>query len=118
MKKILKYTLPLLVSLVLVTVAFAGEPLAPDQITNAGTLFGVNLESIKNFVVVIAGIIFVVLMLVGGIMYLTSAGNEDASKKAKTLLVDAVIGLVIVAIAWSAGGWVVDQLTGGSGNLR
>ena len=61
----------------------------------------------------VAGIIFVILLLVGGIQYLTASGNEESSKKARAILMDAIIGLVIVLAAWAVGGWIIEQLTGG-----
>lgn len=63
-----------------------------------------------NLVIIVAGVAFVVLFLIGGVMYLTSAGNEDGTKKARSLLLDAVIGLVLVVIAWAVGNYVLDLL--------
>lgn len=63
-----------------------------------------------NIVIGVAGVLFVLLFLVGGVMYLTAAGNDDQSKKAKQLLFDAVIGLVIVVVAWAVGNWVLQLL--------
>ncbi len=68
------------------------------------------IQTIFNVVIAAAGAIFVVLLLVGGIRYLTSAGNEDETGKAKRLLVDAIIGLVIVLAAWAIGNFVLDRL--------
>jgi hypothetical protein len=78
------------------------SPLGSDLPSIVRTLFG--------WAVALSGLIFVVMFLVGGIQYLTSAGNEEASTKAKKLLIDAVIGIIIVAIAWVAGNWVLKQL--------
>ncbi|EKD56000.1 MAG: hypothetical protein ACD_58C00318G0001 [uncultured bacterium] len=72
--------------------------------------FETAFSQVFDLVIIIAGIIFVVLFLVGGVMYLTSAGNEEASTKAKKLLIDAVVGLVIVAIAWVTGAYIIDKL--------
>lgn len=71
------------------------------------------VQTIFNVVILVAGIIFVVLFLVGGIQYLTASGNEELSGKARKLLLDAIIGLVIVLAAWAIGGWIIKQLTGG-----
>lgn len=103
-KKLKKILLTSLVCLALVTPAFA----APSQGMTGD--FSSAVTQIFDIIIVIAGVIFVVLFLVGGIMYLTSAGNEEASTKAKKLLIDAVIGLVIVAIAWVAGAYIIDKL--------
>ncbi|MCL5795697.1 MAG: pilin [Patescibacteria group bacterium] len=88
--------------------------LAKAQAFGSGN-FSQNFKNIYNWIVGLAGLIFVVMFLIGGIQYLTSAGNEEASTKAKKLLIDAVIGIVVVAIAYVAGSWVLTQLgiTGG-----
>lgn len=42
------------------------------------------------------GIIFLVLMIAGGLMWMTAGGNEERVTKAKNLIKGAVIGLIIV----------------------
>jgi len=83
---------------------------APTQgMSKFGTL-NEAVNSIFNIAIMAAGIIFIVLFVVGGIQYLSSAGNEEATGKAKKLLVDAIIGLVIVLAAWAVGSWILNQL--------
>jgi len=48
------------------------------------------------------GIIFFVLIIMGGYMWMTSMGNEQSTTKAKDILLAAVIGLFIVLIAYAA----------------
>lgn len=67
-----------------------------------------------NILSAAAGLIFLVILVIGGIMYITAAGNEEASTKAKKLLVDAIIGIVVVGIAWSFGSWLGGFLGLGS----
>lgn len=62
----------------------------------------------------VSGTIFIVMLLVGGIQYLTAMGNDDVVTKSKKLLFDAVIGIVIVAIAWGVGTYVLSKLNIGS----
>ena len=69
-----------------------------------------TIRTIFNVVIIFAGIIFVILFLVGGIQYLTAAGNEEQTGKAKRLLVDAIVGLVIVLAAWAIANFVLNQL--------
>ena len=66
------------------------------------TLFGI----IEFF----AAILFVILLIIGGIQYLGSFGNEEATTKARKLLLDAVVGLVIVVAAGAIAGIVLGQL--------
>lgn len=68
------------------------------------------ITSIFNIAITVAGVVFVLLFLIGGIQYLAAAGNEDNTNKAKKLLVDAVVGLVIVVVAWAVGTYVLQLL--------
>lgn len=72
--------------------------------------FGKSVVPLWNIVVAASGVVFLVLLLVGGVQYLTSAGNDEQSKKAKTLLTEAVIGMVLVVIAWPVGLYVLKLL--------
>lgn len=68
------------------------------------------VTTLFNIAIWASAIIFLVLFVVGGIQYLTSAGNEEATGKAKKLLVDAIIGLIIVLAAWAIGSWLLTRL--------
>lgn len=57
------------------------------------------LVNIINFVLGFAAAIAVLFIIIGGVMYMTSGGNEDRLKKSKSLILQAVIGLVIVILA-------------------
>lgn len=67
------------------------------------------INTIFNLVFAIAGAIFVILLLVGGIQYLTAAGNEEATAKARRLLVDAIVGLIIVLAAFAVGRFILNK---------
>lgn len=56
------------------------------------------------------GVIFAVLMVYGGYSWMTSYGNTQKVDKAKELIVDAVIGLIIVLAAYAITGFVVGKL--------
>lgn len=68
------------------------------------------VEAIVGYALLIAGVILVVMLIVGGIQYLTSGGNEEQSTKAKKLLLDAIVGIVIVAIAWALATFIISRL--------
>lgn len=78
-----------------------------------GTEFGTIAEAIGklfNIAITVAGVIFVLLFLLGGIQYLAAAGNEDNTNKAKKLLVDAVVGLLIILASWAVGTYILSLL--------
>jgi hypothetical protein len=62
-----------------------------------------SINGIVKFVIntfsVIVGIIAVVMIIVGGVKYITSGGASDKVTSAKNTILFAIIGLVIVAIA-------------------
>ena len=47
-----------------------------------------------------AGIVAVMFIIVGGYWYITSAGNEEQAEKGKTTLVNAIIGIVVIILAF------------------
>ncbi|MFA5777571.1 MAG: hypothetical protein WC906_03975 [Parcubacteria group bacterium] len=53
------------------------------------------LLNILNFSLQIFGIIAIIALVVSGIIYLTSAGDEDRIKLAKKSVVYAIIGIVV-----------------------
>jgi small neutral amino acid transporter SnatA (MarC family) len=74
--------------------------------------------SLFNIAGGVAGAVFIVMLLVGGVQYLTAMGNEEATTKAKKLLINAVIGILIVALAYAAGWYVLRALNITSPILR
>ncbi len=55
------------------------------------------------------GTIFFVLVVYAGLMWMTAAGNEERIKKAKQILIGALIGLVIILSAYA-----ITQFIGGA----
>ena len=72
---------------------------------------GGPIAKVLGLLIAAAGIVFIILLIVGGFMYLTGAGNEEQTGKAKKLMIDAIIGLILTLIAWAAGSWIYGELT-------
>lgn len=67
----------------------------------------------------ILGLVAVSFLIYGGFLWLTAAGNEERIEKAKRVIVNAVIGLVIVLLSWAIVLYVARFVTGatsGDGN--
>jgi len=56
------------------------------------------------------GIVFLIITVYAGILYMTAQGDETKVKKAKSMLTSAVIGLIIILAAYSIAGFVVKSL--------
>lgn len=63
------------------------------------------------------GIIFLVIIVFAGYRWMTAAGNEESIQKAQDSIKRAIIGLVIVLMAYAITYFVFNQLpfTGGGG---
>jgi len=59
----------------------------------------------------ILGIIFIVLMLYGGYLWMTARGSEEQLTKAKELIQAAVIGLIIIVAAYAISFFIFNWLT-------
>ncbi len=73
--------------------------------TKAGLKTGVTLQSragqIVGSVLALVGILFFVLMIYGGILWMTAGGNDTQLKNAQKTITTAVIGLIIVLSAYA-----------------
>lgn len=68
-----------------------------------GSLIGVALSFV--------GVIFMALIIYAGLLWMTSAGNEQNVTKAKALMVAAAIGLIIILGAYALTAFIGAQLT-------
>lgn len=67
--------------------------------------------NIVNGVVAALGLVAVIFIVVGGINYMTSAGDSSKIEKAKKTILYAVIGLVICALAFAIVNFAIDVLS-------
>ncbi|MFH1193691.1 MAG: hypothetical protein V1661_01710 [bacterium] len=66
--------------------------------------------SIIGMALSLLGILFLILMLYGGYTWMTSYGAEAKITKAKNLIVDALIGLIIVLAAYAITTFIIGAL--------
>lgn len=58
----------------------------------------------------LVGVIFLVLMIYGGFLWMTAGGNPGQVDKAKNILITAVIGTVIIAAAYAITNFIFTSL--------
>jgi hypothetical protein len=58
------------------------------------------------------GVIFLILTIYGGFLWMTASGNEEKVKKARKILTAAIIGLIIVIGAYAITTLVMSRLGG------
>jgi len=59
------------------------------------------VSQIVNILLGFLGLLFIVLILYGGFMWMTSSGNEEKITKAKNIIGNSVIGLLIVLASFT-----------------
>lgn len=87
---------------------------SPQNITDAtggeGS-FRTLARTIVNFFLYFLGFIATIMIIYGGVLYVTSAGNDDNVGKAKKILLYAVVGIIIILLSFA----IVNTVIGGAG---
>lgn len=78
----------------------------------SGTFGQGQVESILGLVYLIAGIVAVVVIILGGIRYTTANGDSGQIAAAKNTILYAVIGLVVIIMAAAITQFVIQSTTG------
>lgn len=94
-----------------------GAPSSVDGTAKAGNQYTLcDLRDLANniitFAVAFSVIVATLMFAYGGILYLTAASNEANIKKAHAVLLNAVLGILIILLAWLLVSIVVSVLTG------
>ena len=121
-KKLVACFLMLLISFFIVAPnVFAADYGLSEAITEGGLEEPLNTTSddtvqikIGKFIGVVlsfVGVIFFILVIYGGFLWMTARGDSGQVDKAKDLLYAAVIGLVIVLAAYAITSFIGTQLT-------
>ena len=70
--------------------------------------------AVVNWLLFAVGVISVVMLIVGGIKYATSAGDSNKVTSAKNTIMYAIIGLAVAVLAFAIVGFVTNTLNGGT----
>lgn len=81
----------------------------PSKINIPTTSAEVVLNTALNSVYMVAGIIAVIVIIIAGYMYVTSQGDSAAVTKAKNAILYAVIGLVVIILAFAITWFVIGR---------
>ena len=82
----------------------------PSDIPNAVDI-RVVVVRILNYVLSFVGLIAVALMIYAGFLYLTSGGNDENSGKAKKLIFQVIMGIIIILLSWVIVNTIISQLS-------
>lgn len=66
---------------------------------------------IKGFLSVL-GIVFLVLIIYAGYLWMTAGGDADQVEKAKKFMINAVVGLIIILASFAITSYIINAITG------
>ena len=100
-KKIKKLVGPLAISTASLLFPFAvmAEEIVPEKLPKAEII--PIVRAIINFILVVAFVLAFIMLLVGGIRWILAGGDEKAVAGARNTITAALIGLVIVLVAYA-----------------
>lgn len=76
--------------------------------------FDSTVDKIIDVILLIAGILVVIYLVYSGIQYITASGDATKATAARTGIVNAIIGIVIILIAFSIISWVKGAVNKGN----
>jgi hypothetical protein len=68
------------------------------------------VTTIINIILYVVGIVAVVMLVIGGIKYATSSGDEKKVTSAKNTIIYALLGLAFAILAWTLVNFVFSNL--------
>ena len=116
-----------IVGLVTVATAFSGQvAFATVNCPNGGTAdtlaqcslpddkrsntLMIDLQKVINIILSVLGIIAVIVIIIGGFTYMTSAGDSAKLTKAKNTILYGIVGLVIALLAFAIVNFVLASV--------
>jgi hypothetical protein len=70
------------------------------------------VRNVVNVLLWVVGIASVIMLIVGGIRYVVSAGDQNAVQGAKNTILYAIVGLVVAFLAFALINFVIEGLLG------
>lgn len=72
--------------------------------------FAETIGSLINIVLSFLGVIFVILIIYGGFMWMTAGGKEQQVEDAMKVIIRATIGIAVIMLAYAVTWFVVSKL--------
>jgi len=84
----------------------------PTTPTGASTnSFDVILHDVTDWILGFATAVSVLMLIWGGLLYMTSAGDQTKADSAKKTISYGIIGLVVVGLAYAIVTMIIDMIT-------
>ena len=87
---------------------FGGKKAAELKLGEDTTDIRNEINRVINIFLSFLAILGVGLIIYGGILWATAGGNDEQVGKARKTMIAAVIGLIIIAVAWTIISYVIN----------
>lgn len=79
-----------------------------------GELFGDQgiFRRITNILLFLIGVLSVIMLIIGGLRYVLSGGNQQAVGAAKNTILYAIVGLIVAILSYAIINFVITSFTG------
>ena len=86
--------------------AAQGEGVATELFEGDSAVF----RTVTNILLFLVGAVTVIMLLIGGIRYVVSGGDQSAVTAAKNTILYAIVGIVVAFLAYAAVNFVLNSL--------
>jgi len=85
-----------------------GPGINPSDGTQATTLLEKLISTVLGLLTIVGVIYFTIQIIFAGYSFISSQGDKDKLKAARTRLTNSILGLTIVVIAYGAGAFIAN----------
>lgn len=71
------------------------------------------IMSVINYVLIFVGVLALAYLVYGGFLYITAGGDSGQVDKAKSSIINAIIGIVVIGLAAAVVNFVIMAVAGG-----
>lgn len=94
--------------------ASKGNGVASELFGSDGGIF----KTITNLLLFLIGAIAVIMLIIGGIRYVVSGGDQGAVTAAKNTILYAIVGIIVAFLAYAAVDFVIGSLSVGGSDIE
>lgn len=123
LKKTISIILLILIIYLLPVAAFTtqvngqtGQEFEPGELPSAASS-GLRDDNLLDFVsdiirvaLGLLGILLLVMIIYGGLLYATAAGDEEKVTRARNTLIYAIVGIIVISAAWILSDFLISNI--------
>jgi hypothetical protein len=75
----------------------------------------VIIGNVIRVAITLVGVVLLLLLLYAGFLWMTAGGDTEKVKKARGMIFNAIVGMIIIVLAYAITDFVIQQLAGVTG---